>query len=494
MALFSKKSPADAAPKKDAPPLPKGAAGEDFIPGGIHVPRFGASGKARELAAEVQRLSAELNRFGAMEVIDLERRRDELRAEIVADDERQRTAHAEYEAVLERERLAAEEQQRAEVDRLGADVHAAQAMLTTLQAQIVTTEEVALLQEAGVYEYRHPLDDSVAYKGELARLKDQVKAMAKANGGAVLGSTDWQVNGSAAQGRKMIRDFSKLMLRAYNAEADTLIRGLKPYKLVSATERLGKVREAIARLGGTMGIEIASPYHRLRIRELELTADYLEKLAEEKEREREERERLREERKAQQEMERERARLEKERHHYENALRALEEKGDEGAAARMREELAEVDRKIEDVDYRAANIRAGYVYVISNIGSFGDRIVKIGLTRRLEPLDRVRELGDASVPFRFDIHALFFSNDAVGIETQLHERLADRRVNRVNTRREFFYATPEEVKTHLLELAGEILQFDDLAEAVEFRQSQTTTASDPLPTDETAAGAPSAAG
>src|SRR4051794_22389241 len=98
-------------------------------------------------------------------------------------------------------------------------------------------------------------------------------------------------------------------------------------------------------------------------------------------------------------------------------------------------------------------------------------MVKIGMTRRLEPLDRVRELGDASVPFKFDVHALFFSDDAVGIEAAMHARLADRRVNRVNLRREFFYATPAEARGHLLELAGNLLQFEELPEAVEYHQS-----------------------
>ena len=136
-------------------------------------------------------------------------------------------------------------------------------------------------------------------------------------------------------------------------------------------------------------------------------------------------------------------------------------KGDDDAVAAHEAELEKIQRAIEDVDYRAANIRAGYVYVISNIGSFGDGVVKIGLTRRVDPDVRVRELGDASVPFRFDTHALLFSKDAVGIEASLHQRLADRRVNRINTRREFFYATPEEVKAHLVEVAGELLSFED---------------------------------
>ena len=130
-----------------------------------------------------------------------------------------------------------------------------------------------------------------------------------------------------------------------------------------------------------------------------------------------------------------------------------------------------MDRAIQEVDYRAANIRAGYVYVISNIGSFGEKMVKIGMTRRLDPLDRIRELSDASVPFNFDVHALFFSKDAVGIELAMHERLSGRRVNAVNRRREFFTATALEAKQHLAELAGELLQFEDVPEALEYRQS-----------------------
>lgn len=221
-----------------------------------------------------------------------------------------------------------------------------------------------------------------------------------------------------------------------------------------------------------MDIQISQQYHDLRVRELELTADYLEVQAQQKEREREEKERLREERRAQQEMERERERLEKERQHHANALAALEVKGDAEGAARLEAQLAEIDQRIEDVDYRAANIRAGYVYVISNLGSFGESVVKIGMTRRLDPMDRIRELGDASVPFKYDTHALFFSQDAVGIESKLHERLTEQRVNQVNRRREFFYATPGQVKQLLSELTGELLEYTELPEALEFRQSR----------------------
>lgn len=404
------------------------------------IPLFGARKMARELLAEVDSLRAQcdqsretLARLGALPVLQLEAKRADLEREIV-----------EQAARLERERADAVKALRA-----------TSTQLDEARKAIVVTEELALLQEVGIYRYRHPLTNAVAYQRELDAMEERIKAMVRKDGGAVLAATDWTVNGSIVQGRAMVRDFSKLLLRAFNAEADNLVRGLKPYKLDAAIERLTKVSEVIERLGKTMNIKISTPYLKERVRELELTADFLQKQAEEKEAERVERDRLREERKVQQEIERERSRLEKERQHYSNALEALVAKGDDAGAARLRDELRDVQRAIEDVDYRAANIRAGYVYVISNLGSFGEDMVKVGMTRRLDPMDRIRELSDASVPFNFDIHALFFSKDAVGIESAMHERLAARRVNLVNQRREFFRATPADAKAHLAELAGE---------------------------------------
>ncbi len=412
------------------------------------MPLFGARKQARETAedlsrahAEISRLRTEMDRLGILELADLNHRREMLRAEITS-----------MQSDLTSQRDA--------LQRQVADV----------QQRIVKTQETEILQEVGIYEYRHPLSDSVAYKAELEKLKDRIKTTVKQDG-AVLAAQGWSVNGSEAQGRKMIRDYSKLMLRAYNAEADNLVRGLKPYKLNSAVDRLNKVASTIERLGKTMSLRVADQYHPLRIRELELTADYQEMLAREKEKEREERQRLREQRKLEQEIAREKARLDKERQHYSNALQTLIDKGDTEGVERLRAQLAEIDRAIEDVDYRAANVRAGYVYVVSNLGALGERMTKVGMTRRLDPMDRIRELSDASVPFNFDIHALFFSDDAYGIEAQMHQRLADKRVNRVNLRREFFYATPTEAKELLGELTGELLQFDEEPEALEYHQS-----------------------
>lgn len=351
-----------------------------------------------------------------------------------------------------------------------ADLKALDDDLAARRAQIVQTDEIALLQEVGIYEYRHPLDDAVAYQSQLKQTKDSIKALAKS--GAVHAVQGWTVNNSQAQGAKMTRDLSKLMLRAYNAEADNIVRTLRPHSLASAIARLDKARETIAKLGSIVQLTITDDYHRWRVYELELTADYLVKVVEEKERLREERAREREEQKALREMEAERLRLEKEQTHYETALEKVRASGDADAIAKMEDKLAQIASAITGIENREANIRAGYVYVISNFGSFGEHVIKIGLTRRLEPMDRIRELSDASVPFNFDVHAIVFSDDAVTLESTLHTRFADKRVNLVNLRREYFFATPQEVKEALTQLGGQqLLEFREVPEAPEWRAS-----------------------
>jgi hypothetical protein len=276
----------------------------------------------------------------------------------------------------------------------------------------------------------------------------------------------------------MTAELSKLMLRAYNAEAENCVRYVKAGNLRAAEKRLTGAATAIARYAGMMEMQINPGYHDLRLRELALTADYQMKVQEEREEAREERARLREEQRAEQELRRERERLDKERAHYAAAYQALTDTGRDDEREELAARIAEIDGRIADNDYRTANIRAGYVYVISNIGSFGPGIVKIGMTRRLEPMDRVRELGDASVPFGFDVHALFFADDAVGVEHSLHHHFAARRVNRVNLRREYFYVTPAEVKNQLAEIAGNLLEFVEHPHAEQYHCSEQIRASE----------------
>jgi hypothetical protein len=338
-------------------------------------------------------------------------------------------------------------------------------------------QDVEALHDVGIYTYRHPLETAVAYQDALTSINAEIKAQIT-DGRAIKASTRFTFDNSLAKGRRMTADLAKLMLRAYNAEAENCVRYVKAGNLKAAEKRLTTAASSIARYASMMEMHISTEYHGLRLRELELTADYQMKLQEEREAAREERARLREEQQAEKELRAERERLQKERAHYAAVLEALSNTGREDERQELAGKIADIDERIAENDYRTANIRAGYVYVISNVGSFGPGIVKIGMTRRLEPLDRVRELGDASVPFGFDVHALFFSDDAVGVETQLHQLFAGRRVNRINLRREYFYATPGDVKNALAKIAGNLLDFNEHADADQYRASELMRSSE----------------
>ena len=335
-------------------------------------------------------------------------------------------------------------------------------------SECVVLSDELVLQEVGIYRYHHPLESAAEYQERLAELDSEIAEFIK-RGRAIEKSNMFTYDNSLAKGRKMADDLAKLMLRAYNAEAENWIRSLRAGNAATSKGRIERSREAIEKLGKMMEMRINLEFHSLRVREIELTSDFLIKKQEEKEAAREERAQLREEKKVATELASQRELLDKERSHILNALEALRLK--DGTNLALEEKLSELDAAIAQNDYRAANIRAGYVYIISNRGAFGANVVKIGLTRRLEPLDRVNELGDASVPFHFDVHGLFFSEDAVTIETELHRHFADRKVNHINLRKEFFFASPAEVREVLMSKIGSLLEFNEHAEATDFHQS-----------------------
>lgn len=332
----------------------------------------------------------------------------------------------------------------------------------------VELNDQRVLQSAGIYRYHHPLENASAYRDQLRNLNTEIKECIQASE-AILTSSLFTFENSLAKGRKMSSDLSKLMLRAYNAEADNIIRSLRAGNVHTAKKRLESMRKSIANLGKLMEMQISDAFHELRLQEIELTADWLMKKQEEREAAREERARLREQRRVEKELAAQREKLEKERAHIMNALEALRAQGD--SDVELETKLNEIDGAIEDNDYRAANIRAGYVYVISNRGAFGSGVVKIGLTRRLEPLERINELGGASVPFRFDVHVLYFSEDAVTLENELHSHFADRALNKANARKEFFFAAPAEVRSVLEQKVGNLLEFKVDIDADEYYQS-----------------------
>ncbi len=373
------------------------------------------------------------------------------------------TAHA-----ADKQRYAAEI--RHQQDVLTQKISEVRANVALAQQELVPFTDEMVFQQAGVLRYHHPLENAEAYRVRLERITAEMKQLIS-DKQAVEANYAFTFNGSSAQGRKMVNDWCKMMLRAYNSEAENCLRVMKAGSVDTAKKRLDRIGVAIEKLGAMLSIRISDRYRKLRMLELELTADYLLKKQEEKEAERAERERLREEAKAQAEFRREIEKLEKERKHLLNVRQALLDKGDEAAAAKMAAELENVEAGLQGLHEREANIRAGYVYVISNVGAFGPNMVKIGMTRRLNPAERVLELGDASVPFRYDTHIMFYSPDAVGLENALHRELSAQRVNKVNTRREFFYATPAQVHELLKKHAGEVLEYVVDPEALEFRQS-----------------------
>jgi hypothetical protein len=406
--------------------------------------------------------------FNKVKIEDLQAHIEELEAENL------KLAQLGTKSVLDLETQKAELD--ASVSGLKAQLSQLASELAERRAEIVETDDQAILQEAGFYQFTTVLDTAVAYAERNSALRARIKAANRTGGNAVLGTTNWTVNGSKAAGQKMVNEVSKLMLRAYNGEVDDAVRTLKPYKLPAALDRLNKVRASIERLGKSMSIVINPQYHELRLQELRLTADFLEKQAQEKEAEKVKRDQMKEEAQAQRELAAAKEKLLKELAHHQAVLAQATETGNIEAMNSAMVKIAEINNSIQSVEEHAANIRTGYVYVISNIGSFGEDVVKIGLTRRLDYDERIRELSSASVPFIFDTHAVVFSTDAVSLEHQLHNAFEAVRINRVNARKEFFRTTPASVVNHLEKLTeslseNHVMVFNEIPEAVEWRIS-----------------------
>lgn len=278
----------------------------------------------------------------------------------------------------------------------------------------------------------------------------------------------------------MVSDTQKLLLRAFNTECDDIISKVKYTNFDASLDRIYKSSDAISKLGSIMNISVSNDYLDLKIKELRLAFEYQQKKQEEKEAQKAERAELREAAKLQKEIELQRKKIEKEQTHYQTAyeklLKQLEATPDNvdliKKKAELENQLQDIEKAIQDIDYREANHKAGYVYIISNIGAFGENVYKIGMTRRLDPQDRVDELGDASVPFNFDVHAMIFSDDAPALEAALHKAFEDKKLNMVNTRREFFNVTLDEIKEVVKKNFDKTVEFIDVPDAEQYRVSQ----------------------
>ncbi|MGQ2983234.1 DUF4041 domain-containing protein [Flavobacterium sp.] len=335
------------------------------------------------------------------------------------------------------------------------------------------------LSEYGIYQPIYDFDKSDQYRDKQNQIREAQKEMIN-EGTAATCSKNWTIDGSEAKGKASTTRLVKLVLRAFNGESDALIAKVKWNNVNQLRDRILKSYEAINKLGEGNAVAINRTYYTLKIQELKLEYEYQAKKQREKEAMKAIQDELREEEKAKRDFERAQKQAEKEEGIYQRALEKIQREmgvADLETQARLKEQIAVLEAELEEARLRkeralsmAQQTKRGHVYIISNIGSFGENVYKIGMTRRLEPLDRVRELGDASVPFLFDVHAMIYSDEARTLENELHKAFEHRKVNMLNQKREFFKVTLEEIEEQI-KILGFKAEFTALAEAMEYRNT-----------------------
>lgn len=352
--------------------------------------------------------------------------------------------------------------------------------LTPLRAEHRALSEEAALSEMGFYKARYDFATSERYKKAINENYEKQKAMLKDKTAAIC-AIEWTIDGSAEKGRKLIDKYLSLLIRAFNGECDSATAKVKSTNFQTMENRISKAFDSLNKLGEMQHCSITAEYRDLRLEELRLEHEHALKVQSEREEQRAIKEEMRQQAIAERELERARQEAEREERQYEAALAKAREQYESASAVRqaeMQAKLAELERLVAEAHAnkeraisRAQQTRSGHVYVISNLGSFGANIFKIGMTRRLDPMDRIWELSDASVPFDFDVHAIIYTDDAPGLETELHQRFATRRVNVVNQRKEFFNVSIDDIAAVVRERCGDI-ELTLIAEAAEYLQSE----------------------
>lgn len=375
------------------------------------------------------------------------------------------------EEVTKLKAAAAEENRR--VEDLRASYAEKRKVFDRLEQQVAIYDERLAFAELGVYEPHFDFGDSETYKSRIKEVRERQKAMIT-QGTATICPTGWTVDGSRSKGQTMVNRQMRLTMRAFNNECEAAIANTRWNNAVAMEKRIMAAAAAINRENSSMNLSISDAYVALKIEELRLTHECRERLKAEKE-ERAELARMeREEKKLLAEAEA----AERAERKYQELLDKARKEAEAGSATdEMRRRIAELEASLAEAHSASERARAmaemtksGYVYIISNIGSFGEDVVKIGLTRRLDPDDRVRELGDASVPFSFDTHAMIYSDEAPALEGALHREFADRRINMSNFRKEFFRVKLEEVEEAVARLAPSAAFFKD-REAQEWHET-----------------------
>ena len=388
-------------------------------------------------------------------------------------------AEAEQEKVREATSQLQQQQNAVQVE-----IDNTESTLEELKKQVSILEDEVDIQSYGLYEPKYDFGDSALYKTEIDNIRKKQKAMIR-DKTAIICRTEWVVDGSKVKGRQKTNQQHRLMARAFNGECDSIIPKVRYNNYSRIEDRIRSAFKAINKLGEAQTSYISLEYRDLKFEELRLVHEYQEKLQAEKEEQYRIREQMREEARAQRELEKAQQEAEKEEKRYQETLdrarreieRATGEKHNklESEIERLNELLLEAQANKERVMSRAQMTRSGHVYIISNIGSFGEHVYKIGMTRRLDPEDRIRELGGASVPFRFDIHAMIYSEDAPTLENALHQMLEKRSVNRINARKEFFNVNLEEIEK-IVRQQDVNAEFIRIPLAEEYRKTQAIVA------------------
>ena len=359
-----------------------------------------------------------------------------------------------------------------EIVSLNTELSQKRSELFAIQNEISLANDTLGLQEFGFFERQYKFSDSTKYKEALDNLRKQQKDLVKSGqAGRII--VPMLLDNNKSKGKAMQNQLIKAAIRGFNGEADALLVKVSVSNVEKKIQALKKAFQQLNRMYSRNQIEITIPYLNLKIEELRLAAEFELQKQEEKELLREQRAKEREDKKLQAEIKARRKQLEKDRTHFKNMVSKVEELLKNATGEELKElqrQLSEYQDK-EDIDYREGHATAGYVYVISNIGSFGEDVYKIGVTRRLEPLERIRELSSASVPFQFDVHALIFSEEAFALETELHNQLSEYKVNKVNNRKEYFKVPFEKIKVLLDKHEELTIELNENAEAFEYRQT-----------------------
>jgi len=380
---------------------------------------------------------------------------------------------------LEAKRTSLENEHAARTAELDDTSAKSKAALDVLQRELALLEESTELQSYGVYKPHYDFSTSEEYRAKLDAVVEFQKEFIK-SGDATSCSTKWTVGGSAREGERMTKMYSKLMLRAFNGECDAAVAKVRWNNVLVMEERIRRAFEAINKLGSSHNIIIIERYFEAKRDQLRLEYEYQEKHHREREEQRRIQEQMREEEKARREFDRAIREAERDEEALRKAMQKAEEKIAQATAeqrAKYEAQLAELTAKLKEAEERsqraksmAEQTKRGHVYIISNIGSFGEHVYKIGLTRRLEPLDRIRELGDSSVPFEFDVHALMYSEDAPALEAKLHNHFLMMQMNKVNYRKEFFRVDLAHIREEVTNLGVEA-KWTMAAEAQEYRET-----------------------